>query len=315
MGRTVLQTINALDSGSQLPAPSAYLIYHKNVIPAWAVRLLVLALIVPVLMTTVDGLARVRRRGHRIGRRLLWVLSGAVPFLLAAAIAYLAGLVAVLDVVPAGPVGQNDVPLHGRGTALLIVMAVVVVGSLFAVRRLLPLGRRPQAAPRAARGRRDGADDPIPGAVAALLLVMCVVSIAIWVGNPFAAALTVPALHLWLWGLAPDVPLPRPARLAMVVVGVLPGVFVLLYYAVGLGYSPLGLAWTVALMVAGGQVGAAAVLAWSLLLGCAVAASTIAVRLRRDEPAAAELRAVTVRGPVTYAGPGSLGGTESALRR
>ena len=41
----------------------------------------------------------------------------------------------------------------------------------------------------------------------------------------------------------------------------------------------------------------------------AAIASLARVRLdEADEP-------VTVRGPVTYAGPGSLGGTESALRR
>jgi hypothetical protein len=39
----------------------------------------------------------------------------------------------------------------------------------------------------------------------------------------------------------------------------------------------------------------------------------IAVRGQR-EPRAEDLP-ITVRGPINYAGPGSLGGTESALRR
>jgi hypothetical protein len=52
---------------------------------------------------------------------------------------------------------------------------------------------------------------------------------------------------------------------------------------------------------------------WSLYLGCAISVIAIAgrsVRQPQSEPAP-----VTVRGPVTYAGPGSLGGTKSALRR
>ena len=51
-----------------------------------------------------------------------------------------------------------------------------------------------------------------------------------------------------------------------------------------------------------------------MVLGCV---ASVAVIVRRAERRAGpeEPRPVTVRGPVTYAGPGSLGGTESALRR
>jgi len=41
----------------------------------------------------------------------------------------------------------------------------------------------------------------------------------------------------------------------------------------------------------------------------------LAWRARRLPPHEAADARITVRGPVTYAGPGSLGGTESALRR
>jgi hypothetical protein len=39
------------------------------------------------------------------------------------------------------------------------------------------------------------------------------------------------------------------------------------------------------------------------------------VLLRKRRPEDEGPQDVTVRGPVSYAGPGSLGGTESALRR
>jgi hypothetical protein len=48
-------------------------------------------------------------------------------------------------------------------------------------------------------------------------------------------------------------------------------------------------------------------------LGCVASVAVLAVQAaRQDRPQPAQ---VTVRGPVTYAGPGSLGGTKSALRR
>jgi hypothetical protein len=47
-----------------------------------------------------------------------------------------------------------------------------------------------------------------------------------------------------------------------------------------------------------------------------VALGVIAIALRPPPPAEAPgAPDITVRGPLSYAGPGSLGGTESALRR
>jgi hypothetical protein len=55
------------------------------------------------------------------------------------------------------------------------------------------------------------------------------------------------------------------------------------------------------------------VIEWSLVAGCVASVIALLVRAaRRTEP---EEAPVTIRGPVTYAGPGSLGGTKSALRR
>jgi hypothetical protein len=70
-------------------------------------------------------------------------------------------------------------------------------------------------------------------------------------------------------------------------------------------------------LLAGGAVALPAALAWSVAAGCAVAAVLIALApapspSKADSDEALE---VTIRGPLTYAGPGSLGGTESALRR
>jgi len=96
--------------------------------------------------------------------------------------------------------------------------------------------------------------------------------------------------------------------------GLVAPALVVVYGMLALDTGPLQLArmWLVA--TAGGHVSAWAALA----LGALTGAFALLVRVLRDrrhlarETPAAKPR---TRGPRTYAGPGSLGGTESALRR
>jgi hypothetical protein len=308
VGRAVLATISALDGGPTVPAASSYLLFDKKVVPGWAISLFVLVLIVPVLLTTVDGLARARRHGHAVWRWLVLVLAAAVPFALAVPVVLGARLIGTLGVAPPGPVPAGAVPLHASGIAVLAIAAAVAVGSFLLLR---PVVIRFAAGP--AKSRRRDAEGGSEGAVAALLLVLCVVTIAIWISNPFAAALLVPALHLWLLAISPDVRFRLPLRLALLLLGLVPVALVVVYYAVTLGFGPLDAVWSATLLIAGHAVSLLAALEWSAVLGCVVTAAGIVVvtsRLPRPEQVP-----VTVRGPATYAGPGSLGGTKSALRR
>jgi hypothetical protein len=308
MGRTVLQTISALDGAPAVARPSAYVLYSGKVVPGWAIRLFVLALILPVLGATFDGLARTRRRGHSTLRWVLWVLTGALPFALGVLLVEGARLADVLKVVPGAPVQGGAIPLGGAGLAVLAAVALVVGLGFVALRPQLIrlIGGQPRLSQRA--------DEPVSaGAAAAVLLVMCVVTLAIWAANPFAAALLIPALHLWMWVVTPDVRLRRPAVLLLLLAGVAGPALVFVYYGVTLGLGPVGVLWSATLQLAGGSFGLLAAIEWSVVLGCVVGVVAIAVRgAREDRP---EEVPVTVRGPISYAGPGSLGGTESALRR
>lgn len=306
MGRTVLQAVNALDSGPRVPAPSTYLGFSGKSIPVWSVRLLVLALILSVLVPAVDALARARRRGHSILRWTTWVLSAALPFALAVLLVIAARVVGLIGAAPPGPVGGAAIALHSGGIALLAVLACVVVAGLLWLRPLLIAIVR-------LRPGRAGAEPYGDGAAAALLLVLCIVSLLVWFANPFAAVLLVPALHLWMWIVVPEVRLPRLVVIALLLAGFALPVVVALSYALTLGLGPLEMAWSWVLLLAGGAVGVLAALEWSVVLGCAfsvVALAWRAARAPRPEPVP-----VTIRGPASYAGPGSLGGTESALRR
>jgi hypothetical protein len=151
----------------------------------------------------------------------------------------------------------------------------------------------------------------------AALLVLLAVSLLVWAVNPVAALLLLPAAHVWLLVVSPELR-PRPrAALALVAIGVLPLVLLVAFYANELGLGPGQLAWSALLLLAGGHVGIAASIVWSVALGCAAGMAMLA--LRSPPPPGApepdEPLDITIRGPITYAGPGSLGGTESALRR
>jgi hypothetical protein len=308
LGRTVLQSINALDGSPEVPAASPYMLYSGKVVPAWAIRLFVLGLMLPVFGATIDGLARARRRGQRISPWVVWVLASGVPFVLALLIALASMPVGLISQAPPGPVAAGAVPLHSAGIELLALLAIVIAVSFYAFRPLVI---------RLARISRIDRDltDPAPrgAAAAAVMLVMCAVAFATWVTNPFTAVLMVPALHLWMWVVDPEVRLRPVVTVALLLLGLAPPVLLVLYYAGTLGFGPLDVAWNGALMVIGGHVKVLAALEWSVMLGCVASVLVIAVRGQRQQRA--EELPITVRGPITYAGPGSLGGTESALRR
>ncbi len=160
LGQAVLQAISALDSGPPVPAPSAYLVWNGNVIPAWALRVLVLALLAPVVITALDGAARARRRGHRIMPWLAWVGAGALPFALALLVLLGIRYAGLIKALPAGPVSGGAVPPGTAGVVILSVLALVLVASFAALRPfvLRRIGDQVQAEGRngASRRRRRG---------------------------------------------------------------------------------------------------------------------------------------------------------------
>ena len=306
MGRTLLQSVTALDTTGAVGSPSSYLSFSGKSVPAWAIRLLSLALILPVLMATIDGFARARRRGSWVLRWLIWVLAAALPFVLSALLVVFARAVGWISAAPPGPLTGSAIHLTGGDLALLGAVAVVIVAGLIWLRRGV-------VALTALSGQTRPGADYGPGAAAAVLLLLCAVDLALWISNPFAALLLAPALHLWLWIVVPEVRLPAPAAAILLLAGLALPVLVVVEYAASLGLNPLTTAWSWMLLLAGGGIGFASVVVWSVFLGCVFSVIAIAVRAAgADRP---QSQPVTVRGPVTYAGPGSLGGTKSALHR
>ena len=111
---------------------------------------------------------------------------------------------------------------------------------------------------------------------------------------------------------------PRPiAGLALLALALIPLGLLVAFYVHQLGYGLGGLVWAAVLLFAGGHVGVLAAAVWSIAFGCGVAIALVALTPPADPVGIGddEHPEVTIRGPLSYAGPGSLGGTESALRR
>jgi hypothetical protein len=305
-GSAVLSAVYALDEGPNVPAPSTpQLLLGRDAFPNWAVRLLVFTLLLPPLLTGIDALARLRRRREPVLRWVLWTLTAALPFFGCALFVILLGALGIVA-APAGQLSAGSLSADGSASAAALSATLVLVLALLAWPRLV----RPVALP-----LRPAGD----GAGLAVLLVLLTVALLTWLFNPFACLLLVPALHLWLFAVSParqSEARGRALALSAVLLSIVPLALLLILYTRELGLGPARLAQSIVLALAGRQIGPLGALMWSVALGCLLAAL---LRVSARSPAGAagtpEWAALSTRGPVSYAGPGSLGGTESALPR
>jgi hypothetical protein len=257
-------------------------------------------LLLPALLTALDGFFRVRRRRLAVGPWMAWLAATGLPVVLAWIWVRALGITGALE-PPDAPVLPLP-PFDRAGALALASVAVVLLLGWFGVRALV-------------LARAGARSSPAAGSLAAASgVVLCTLTALVWVLNPYTAALLLPAAHLWLFAAAPGTRLRGWAGVAAVVAGLLPFAFAALYYAVALGLDPLELVWMALLSAASGQLSVVVAVIAAALLACLAGLLTIMRTVRRAE-AGSEPKPLRTRGPATYAGPGSLGGTESALRR
>jgi hypothetical protein len=295
-GQSILAATTALNAGPALAtAPTRDLRVGSEVLDGWGVRLLAALLLLSLVACTLDVVARARRRRAAIATAGGWVLSFAAPFLLAGLFMIFLGVGGLLPATPAAPVTSAQLAPGSAGVA-----ALVSVGLLFVLAWLL----------RAAVRRGRSSPQPI-GALAALLVAGCAAAFLVLLANAYTALLVIVPLHVWLVVLTRERHrTPLAGAVALVVSLALP-LATLTLVCIGLGISPPGLAWTLVLLVAGGGLSLGGLLLASVVCGCAIAAATLLLA-----PAPAVVHALPGRrGSLGYAGPGSLGGTKSALHR
>lgn len=300
-GQALLDVTGVLDTAPGLPSAAVRdLAIGTQVLSGWGVRLLVGALLLSLVGCTLDVLARGRRRGVAVGRWIGWVLGFAAPFVLTGLFVAFLGAGGLLPATPQAPVTPAQLPLAGRAVA-----AVVSTGLLFLLSWLLRAAAR-------ARSTHKGPPEPV-GASAALLITATAVAALLWLANPYTAVLLILPLHLWLVVTTREHVVPPLVRAAYVLVSLAPLLAAIAVISSGLRVDPFALLWTLVLLIAGGGLSFGGLLLVALTAGCFVAAAVILLRGGASGPD--ERPAITVRGPIGYAGPGSLGGTESALRR
>jgi hypothetical protein len=252
-------------------------------------------------VAAVDAFFRARRRGLPMARWTAWAAAGALPFVAAYAWVRLLGAVGGIDALPA-PAPPDAVPLEGAAWVALasVPLAFVLGWAGLRMPALVALGLR---------------GDPAAGGGAAasgLLLVLLVG--AVWAANPYAAGVLLPAAHAWLLVCMPGRRLGAGAAVAAVMAGLLLPILLVVHLMGAFSLGPLEGVWFGAVALAGGHVSVPGALALALLGGLLWAVVLI-LRARGRLAAAAPPEPVVTRGPAGYAGPGSLGGTESALRR
>jgi hypothetical protein len=301
MGRAMLRSLTALDEGADVEpgSPQSTVQVRNRLLPLWAIRLLGAVAFLPPLLAAIDGLARVRRRREAVLPWLAWILAVGSP-LLAAGLVLM--LLRVLGLVTAPPAPVFPGVIGVSIGVIIVAAAVVILGYLM----VWPLLRR--LAPAAGGG----------GAGIALALLTQLLAWIVWLTNPYAALFLVPAVHLWLLAVAPEMRGGRGWRLMFVVAPAIPFVLAAFAYTIALNTNPVQLGWVGLLAIAGGHVSPLSLAIWSFLVGCGLSALIISMA---TEPARPERKGlagpgqVLSRGPLTYAGPGSLGGTDSARRR
>jgi hypothetical protein len=304
LGRATLRTVTALDQGPRPQhGPDSYVTAVTQVLPGWVLSLLAGTLLLPALVAAIDAFARVRRRHLDVLVWMRWLGGWTAPFLAGYAVAELLALTGATPSPPPAPVPPDVLPVDGAALAVLGgVAAAMALAWLLA--RWLAARPDPQLA------RPEG-----PGAAVAVGLVLTVTSLLLWIVNPYAGLMVVPAAHLWLLALLLKGPPPRRLRALLLQLGALPAALVALYYLFALSIDPLAGAWYLLLLATGHATGPVTVFLGCLMLGALCAAVELVYRTPAPPPEEPGPEGPSVYGPGAYAGPGSLGGTESAIRR
>jgi hypothetical protein len=303
LGRATLRAITALDQGPRPErGPPTYVGVANQVMPGWVLSVLAASLILPALAASIDAFARSRRRRAPVGPWLIWIAAGVAPFLIGYVVAKLLGLVNATPDAPPAPVAPDLYPVDGPAIVVLVVVASVVALSWIGLRSLFGPSLRGLDAKSAS------------GAGVAVALALSAAACLLWLLDPFAALLAVPAVHLWILATLVDPPPRRRVRAGLIVGGLVLPVLLAIYGLFVLDVDPLAGAWYLLLLAIGGPIGlpqAAVAALFAAVLGSVIAlARNVSAGGGTTPPAAP-----STRGPLSYAGPGSLGGTESALRR
>jgi hypothetical protein len=274
LGRAAQQLLRWLDAGAELaPGTARYVYFGPRVLPGWAIELVLLAALLPFLVSTVDLFARCRRRHIPLTPALRSYRSRVGFWLWAAIVFEVFALIGVWPSAPAVPLPPDVSPATNWPVIGVLALALLVgIGWLVGRGRLAPRGP-------------VSATEELAGATASLL-ALAVVALLVVATNPFALLFLLPSLHFWLW--LPHVRRhPIWTRLAVLAAGFLGPLLLLGSFAFRYGLG-LDTPWYLAELVATGYVKLAAVAIAVAWLGAAGQMTALAVGRYAPYPSARE---------------------------
>jgi hypothetical protein len=281
MGRAAQELLGSLNQGLEVAQRTTSDVWvGGRRIRGWTIELVLIALLVPFIVASVDLFALGRRHGVRLlpairalrSRLCYWAFAGAVFTCFRLLGAFGSG-------PPRPPSPETSFAGDWPVLALIGLAVVVGVGWIVARDRLTPR-------------RRVTAEEQLAGQTVALLALVIVALLVVGT-NPFALLFVLPALHLWLW-LPQHQRSPLPVRLGLFALGIVgPAIVVLsLAWRYGLGFDA---PWYLVLLVVVGYVKTTPVVI--ALAGAAAASQLATIATGRYAPYP-DVRERRRRGPI-----------------
>lgn len=259
-GRSALRSLRALDAPQATVGPQlSGFVVAGQVMPAWAMRILILAIVLPVLGGALIVLLTLRRDGHPLASGAAWTAGCTTGPLIAGLLVIALGRIgAIGPAVPAPFAGGAAPPTTWEW--LLVAFLLVLLIATIAV-----------AAPRLTRevvGRPRPSRISVATGVFGLMALVTLV-LAAW--NPPAGLLVLPALVAWPAAIAP-VPVTSPLhRAGLALLGALLPLAALGTIVGTLDIPLLQVPWWLVLLIAGGHITPFSLLLSSLILGAVIA--------------------------------------------
>ncbi|MBI5310007.1 MAG: hypothetical protein HZB14_03090 [Actinobacteria bacterium] len=254
-GRAALRALTTFDGEFRPVEPAAApLRVGGKLIPAWALILFVGMLMLPLVVTAVDGWARARRRQELATRGLLAAPAALLSLVAVALVMRGLGVAGAIDApsLPAEPEALGGAGPVVFGLLALLLAPVGALVAVAAVRQLSP------------KGGESG-----------YALWLAIAGLVVFALNPVAALFWIPVLHLLLLLLLAGT---RPGRTQVwltTLIGLLPVAAAIIYYPVVLGIGLVDSLRFAVLLQAGGFAGVLPTLG-----GCLVAAAVFAATLQ-----------------------------------
>lgn len=241
--------LGALDATPAIPAADGSLRFAGKFLRPVIARFALLLVMLPVLVLTLDIVARQRRARVPLRSGLRAVGLRAVPIAAALGVAHLLSLAGLL---PRPAAGEPPIAADSRFGALAGLAIILTAGAAVLAWRLTRRAARRIDASRTAEGTAA------LGALAVLLALL-------WIISPYALVLAVPAAHAALLAMGARRPWHLPALAAL---ALLPLLALVLHVAGILHSNALFSVWYLAATAANGSRGASGVLIGVLVAAC-----------------------------------------------